>query len=792
VPAGPTIADPGSPGGDDDGDGETPATATPLPVGVEDDDYRQPMTVTGARETSDWQVLAGALPPGLSIDPVTGVIAGTVSTAPSVFVFELGAEADGKHYTRWFSIRVIAAGTSSPSTAPGSGSSSGEQSGDGSSSGNSSGGNTSPGSGNSGPSTSDPGDGSSGDPGPGSSSSGTGDNGQSSGSGSGSGSQGSGSSTSDPGDGGSSDQSSDPGSDPAAGDPGSDPGQITPGSGGSTPDTIDLSAPATVHVTVGESLDDALTASSSAGLPVTLDAADLPDWLGFDGSDLHGTAPLAEGTTEIEVTATDGRATETRDITIDVVPRAPVLTPATLALIAGQVGGMTLDADDGATNSSFVYRLDQSSPGLALVGRQLTAERDDPGSWSITVGIEDLSSPNPSWQEVVIPVTVQPTPLVLANDSEAATQYSPVSVQLSASGGWGGYSFSVLSGTLPAGLRLLSSGQITGSPGSTGASTAIVQVTDSHGLTAQATVVFTVAANPAVAPTSSINVGTTPQSVALSLDGTTAFVADFGSKQISVIDTATMTVTKTVTTAGQPESVVLSPDGTKLLVVNYTGGIAILDPETLAPITTIPASAAVAGAWSEDGSMVYFLRYVSTSSTELEVANASTGAVTATKSLGAFGSKAELHVLDDGRLVVDGPSSASIAVIDPSNLSVSTVATGLSTVGSVAVDGDVLWVATGGGANNLVEVDLTLGKVVGKWGTGVSSQAGSALSPDGRWLYLADSTGSVVVWDTQLGQAVATVPVGKSPRSVTVSADGKSVFVTNSGDATVTVLSPAQ
>ncbi|GAA4153777.1 hypothetical protein GCM10022286_00580 [Gryllotalpicola daejeonensis] len=751
------------------------------------------MTVTGAKETSNWQVLAGSLPPGLSIDPVTGIIAGTVSTPPGEFVFELGAEADGKHYSRWFSIRVIAAGTSSPSTAPGSGSSSGDQSGAGSNPGDSSGGNSSPGPGSSGASNPGPGDGSSGDPDPGSGSSGSGANGQGSGSGSGSGGQGSGGSSSDPGDGGSSDPSSDPGSDPSAGDPSSDPGQIAPGSGGSTPDAIELEAPATIHVTVGESLDDALTATSSAGLPVTLDVADLPEWLAFDGSDLRGTAPLTEGPTQVEVTATDGRATETRDITINVVPRTPALTPATLALIAGQVGGMTLDADDGATDASFVYRLDQSSPGLALVGQQLTAERDDPGSWSITVGVEDLSSPDPAWQEIVIPVTVQPTPLLMANDSEAATQYAPASVQLTASGGWGSYSFSVVGGSLPSGLRLLSNGQIAGTPSGTGTSTAVVRVTDSHGLTATASVSFTVAANPAVAPTSSISVGTTPQSVALSPDGNTAFVADFGSKEISVINRATGTVVNTVTTTGQPESVVLSPDGSKLLVVNYVGGLQILDAQTLATLATIPASAAVAGAWSADGTTVYFLRSVSASSTELDVANGSSGAVISTKSIGGFGSRPEIHVLDDGRLVANGSSSASVAIIDPITMAVSTIATGLSAATSVAVDGDVLWIATGSSANNLVEVDLTLGKVVGKWSSGVSTQAGSALSPDGRWLYLADaSSGTVVVWDTQLGKAIATVPVGKSPRSVTVSADGKQVFVTDSGDSTVTVLSPAQ
>ena len=61
--------------------------------------------------------------------------------------------------------------------------------------------------------------------------------------------------------------------------------------------------------------------------------------------------------------------------------------------------------------------------------------------------------------------------------------------------------------------------------------------------------------------TGSIGVGDGPRSVAFSLDGRVAYVANLGSDDVSVIDVATGTVTATIGVGESPQSVAFAPGG---------------------------------------------------------------------------------------------------------------------------------------------------------------------------------------------------------------------------------------
>ena len=65
-----------------------------------------------------------------------------------------------------------------------------------------------------------------------------------------------------------------------------------------------------------------------------------------------------------------------------------------------------------------------------------------------------------------------------------------------------------------------------------------------------------------------MNVGSGPYGVAVSPDGTKVYVANDNSNTVSVIDTATNTVTATVPVGSYPSGVAVSPDGTKVYVAN--------------------------------------------------------------------------------------------------------------------------------------------------------------------------------------------------------------------------------
>lgn len=77
-------------------------------------------------------------------------------------------------------------------------------------------------------------------------------------------------------------------------------------------------------------------------------------------------------------------------------------------------------------------------------------------------------------------------------------------------------------------------------------------------------------------------------------------------------------------------------------------------------------------------------------------------------------------------------------------------------------------------------------------GAATTFPAGSALSPDGRFLYVAcNGDNSLAVIDTASLQVVRHVAVGYFPYDVTVSADGQSVFVSNWGITEYRFANPA-
>ncbi len=85
-----------------------------------------------------------------------------------------------------------------------------------------------------------------------------------------------------------------------------------------------------------------------------------------------------------------------------------------------------------------------------------------------------------------------------------------------------------------------------------------------------------------------VRVGGTPTQVAVSPDGTLAYVTNSGSKSVSVINTATNTVIATVGVGRTPTQVMVSPDGSRVYVAN-TGSksVSVIDTATNTVVETI-------------------------------------------------------------------------------------------------------------------------------------------------------------------------------------------------------------
>ncbi|MFD4785421.1 putative Ig domain-containing protein [Rhodococcus qingshengii] len=90
-----------------------------------------------------------------------------------------------------------------------------------------------------------------------------------------------------------------------------------------------------------------------------------------------------------------------------------------------------------------------------------------------------------------------------------------------------------------------------------------------------------------------VTVGTTPIGVAITPDGTRAYVTNNGSKSVSVLDNTTTPPTKLadVTVGINPVGVAITPDGTRAYVTNYSSSsnsVSVLDTTTTPPTKLTP------------------------------------------------------------------------------------------------------------------------------------------------------------------------------------------------------------
>lgn len=107
--------------------------------------------------------------------------------------------------------------------------------------------------------------------------------------------------------------------------------------------------------------------------------------------------------------------------------------------------------------------------------------------------------------------------------------------------------------------------------------------------------------------------------------------------------------------------------------------------------------------------------------------------------------------------------------------------------GSAESPGAVLFVSCSD-AGAVEGIDLGRGQVTRRV-SGLAEPEGLALSPDGRYLYVAEAQGNaVVVLNTSDLALQVRIPVGDSPRHLAFSPEGTHLFVTNTNSGTISVV----
>jgi cysteine-rich repeat protein/YVTN family beta-propeller protein len=262
----------------------------------------------------------------------------------------------------------------------------------------------------------------------------------------------------------------------------------------------------------------------------------------------------------------------------------------------------------------------------------------------------------------------------------------------------------------------------------------------------------------------------TPSRIAVTPDGTKAYVTSGSGTDVSVIDTATNTVSATVNVGKGVTGIAITPDGRKAYVThgldgslasNYQNSVSVIDTATntvSATVNVVPSSVGVV--ISPDGRNVYILnnRSAGYNSNAISVIDTAMNAVTAIVNIsGVSDWMWDIAISSDGK---------TLYVTHAEN-------------GSAYTNGSIYTIDT---ATHAVHSTVTVG----------SNPTSIAISPDGKKAFIACLTnglgaqgvnGTVFVIDTATNAIAAKVSVGGSPGSVAFSPDGTRAFVSHSGSA---------
>ncbi|NYH46482.1 UNVERIFIED_ORG: uncharacterized protein YhjY with autotransporter beta-barrel domain [Xanthomonas campestris] len=360
--------------------------------------------------------------------------------------------------------------------------------------------------------------------------------------------------------------------------------------------------------TAGSAYSQNLSASGgTAPYTFAVTAGALPAGLTLSAAGVLSGTPTATGSFNFTATATDSGGSPTsgnRAYTLTVAG-ATVTLPAT-SLPAGTAGQAYSSALTPATGgiAPYTYAVTAGAlpAGITLNGSSgaLTGTPGNVGSFAFNVTATDSTSGTPSQATQSYSLNIAAPPIVIAPSTlPAATRGTAYSQALSASGGTAPYTYTLASGTLPAGLTLASNGTLSGTATVEGSFNFTVTATDAGSFTGNQAYTLTVAGPNLVLPASTLPAGTAGQAYSAAITPATGGTAPYTYALTGgvlpagvVVDAATGALNGTPTVAGTFNFTLTVSDSTPSPAAqasrSYT--LTIAAPVVVIAPTTLPAA----------------------------------------------------------------------------------------------------------------------------------------------------------------------------------------------------------
>jgi YVTN family beta-propeller protein len=292
-----------------------------------------------------------------------------------------------------------------------------------------------------------------------------------------------------------------------------------------------------------------------------------------------------------------------------------------------------------------------------------------------------------------------------------------------------------------------------------------------------------------IAPFTALNTGASPITANITVNLTNipyAYVTNFLTGSISVVDILTNTVIKSIAVGSNPGALSETPDGKFIYVANSgSNTVSVISTATNAIVATINVGKKPDGVEvSPDGSSIYVANALSNT---VSVISTSNNTVTSTFIVGGY--PEGIVFSPNGAIAyVTNVYGNSVSVVNTTNGNIiTTISVGESPQGiTISPDGGLVYVACTL-VNSVSVINTSTNAVIAQ--IGMPEPGTLALSPDNKWLYVTNpSVNTISIVSVQTNAVIKTIPVGINPNSVAPTVDGTKLYVANFGSNNISVI----